>query len=152
MIKVALTKSTEILKKVIQVMKTKNGGVVILTSKSYATLEPEFKRNKIALKNFLFIDTIGNKESDNVLPVSIKNLTALSITITEAMQSFPPNKKNLILESPELLLIYNSLEVTKKFLSFTIAQMRQTKTNTTIIVSKSSDSQKILPFLQQSED
>jgi hypothetical protein len=107
-------------------------GIYITINKPYNTLIKYLKENKINTKNIFFIDAISRVVGGNIrmtkdclyIP-SPTQLTDLAIAMTQALESMKHKENKFIfLDSLSTLLIYNSFEVTAKFVHFIITRLR----------------------------
>lgn len=133
-------------------MKKNKGGVVILLNRPYNSFITDLKKAKLSVGGFLFIDTVGTEDSDNVICVPIKGLTALSISISEALQRLPSNKRKVIFDSLDAFLVYHDENTFIKFLIFIINNIRQIKADAYMLVAKASKDRKFYSILVQNSD
>lgn len=152
MIKLLIKPAGNITQALVSQMKEKKTGVVVLFTKPFRAIAPLLKRAGIDARNFVFIDTVGSEKDETIINVSISGLTALSITISEALQSLPREHRKIIFDSLNSLLTYHNPDVVKRFILFTFAQMRQVDVDTTIIIGDEKTEGGILPLMQQSAD
>ena len=107
-------------------------GIYITINKPYNTLIKYLKENGIDTKNIFFIDAISRvvggtiKMTKDCLYIpSPTQLTDLAIAMTQALESMKHKENKFIfLDSLSTLLIYNSFEVTSKFVHFIITRLR----------------------------
>jgi hypothetical protein len=107
-------------------------GIYITINKPYNTLIKYLKENKINTKNIFFIDAISRvvggtiKMTKDCLYIpSPTQLTDLAIAMTQAIESMKHKENKFIfLDSLSTLLIYNSFEVTAKFVHFIVTRLR----------------------------
>ena len=105
-------------------------GIYVTLNRPYASLTKILQRNDVNTDRIFFIDgttkIIGEtKKAENVFYVeSPQNLTALSVTITEAVEALPSKNKFLILDALTTLTIYNSTATVSRFLHFLTNRMR----------------------------
>lgn len=133
-------------------MKKNKGGVVVLLNRPYSSFITDLKKAKLNAKGFLFIDTVGTEDSDNVICVPIRGLTAISISISEALQRLPSNKRKVIFDSLEAFLVYHDENTFIKFLIFILNNIRQIKADAFILVTKASKEMKFYSILVQNSD
>jgi len=134
------------------VSKKKHDGVCVLMTRPYSAVSVALKKKKINLEKLFFIDTVGKSESKNVVSVSVENLTALSISIKEALQSFPKNHPFLIFDSISILALHNDVKLVTRFLLFIINKLREWKFDGCFIVDSSTTDASLLSILKQSVD
>jgi hypothetical protein len=107
-------------------------GIYITINKPYNTLVKYLKENDIDTKNIFFIDAISRvvggtikMTKDCLFIPSPTQLTDLAIAMTQAIESMKHRENKFIfLDSLSTLLIYNSFEVTAKFVHFIITRLR----------------------------
>jgi KaiC/GvpD/RAD55 family RecA-like ATPase len=148
-----IIKSTEkVTEALIDEMKEKKSGVVVLLTKPFSAIQSLLKKKGVDAKNFVFINTIGSEQTEGIINIPINGLTALSIAISEALQSLPKEHRRIIFDSLNSFLIYHKPEIVKRFILFTFAQMRQVGVDTTIVIGNEKTDGGILPLMQQSAD
>jgi len=105
----------------------------ITLSKGYDALTIFFKKNKIKLDNFFFVDSITKtvkmtKNTRDCIFVSSPNsLTELSLTITKVVKK--QKSKFIILDSLSTLLIYHKDDIVTKFAQGLINKFETTESN-----------------------
>lgn len=127
-------------------------GIYIALNSSHCDLVRKFKSAKINVNSLLFIDNVeegkGCGAKNAVFLGGSKSLTELSIAISEAAK----NKaiKFVFFDSVTTLLIYNTLDITEKFVHYFTNKMRNLDINLVIIVAiKEQKTNKLLPILSQ---
>jgi KaiC/GvpD/RAD55 family RecA-like ATPase len=122
------TVNFELLKYMVNEKKTP--GVYITVNKPYEVMKKRLEGVADA-RMVTFIDAVtrasGGKpeEEDGVLYIdSPKNLTDISIAISEAAQSIPQGKKFILFDTLSTLLLYNSAGTVARFVHFLIGRMR----------------------------
>ncbi|MFH1779532.1 MAG: hypothetical protein ABH803_00100 [Candidatus Micrarchaeota archaeon] len=104
-------------------------GVYITINKPHSVLCNLFKKNKVDCSSIFFIDCVSElihsdtSRSKNVVFVSPKNLTGISIAISELIKSIE-GRKYVFIDSLSTLLIYNSLGSLNKFSHFLTNRFR----------------------------
>lgn len=108
----------------------KQSGVYVTINKPQSVLVKTFTENKIDASKIFFVDCVSalvkedtSRRSENVVFVSPKNLTGISIAINELITAIP-GKKFVFLDSLSTLLIYNSLGSMEKFSHFLANRFR----------------------------
>ncbi len=114
--------------KLIKILRGAKGYTTIYvgTSKDTMQLQADFKRNKLDISRFFFIDCTSKQAQEKIKAPSnticIKNpgsLTEISLTISEVIKQIQ-GKKLLVVESLSSLLVYNSSILVSKFSNFLI--------------------------------
>lgn len=107
-------------------------GIYITVNKPYNLLTKYLQENGINTKNIFFIDAISRSvgeaprmtEECLFIP-SPTQLTDLAIALTQALEGMEHKENKFIfLDSLSTLLIYNSFEVTARFVHFLITRLR----------------------------
>ena len=105
-------------------------GVYVTVNKPYEVIKRRFE-DFVDTRMVIFIDAVtrasGGKprEEEGVLYIdSPKNLTDISIAISEAAQSIPEGKKFILFDTLSTLLLYNSAGTVARFTHFLIGRMR----------------------------
>ncbi len=117
----------------VQTMKSLKGRICYVTlNKTYNALTETFKKNKIPLKNVIFIDAITKTvrevetQTDNCFCVSSPGaLTELSLAITEFLKH---EFDYIIFDSITNMMIYEKKGAVEKFLSSLVIKIKATKT------------------------
>jgi KaiC/GvpD/RAD55 family RecA-like ATPase len=130
----------------------KASGVCVLLTKPYSVFELMLRKRGVNPKELFFIDTLAESEQDNVVHAASGNLTALSITINQALQSMPDKDKFLVFDSISTLAVHSSPNAVSKFALFLIEHIRQWKVNAVIIAAAESTDKELLSILKQSCD
>ena len=152
MITLIVTKSEKVQEAFLNSVKAfKNQGVCVLLTKSYSSVAGLLEKRGVKVSNFLFIDTLGSSELDNVVNVSQEDLTGLSISISEALQSLP-KKAGLIFDSFSTLAVKHDSKMVAKFARFLFQHLQAWETNAVIIVAKEGTDAELLAVLKQSAD
>src|SRR5574341_576478 len=124
-------------------------GVCLLITKPYSSVSVALKKKGVDATKLFFIDTLAEAEADNVVHVQPGNLTALSITINQALQTFPSGKKFLAIDSLSSLTVQSNLQSVRKFALFLLERVRKWNAETTIVVAKESTDAELLSILKQ---
>ena len=153
MINLYMTSSSGTNKKFLEVLKNVHkGGVVVITTKPYKSLESQMKAKGIDPSGTIFIDTVGKDSLKNVIISPIDNLTSLSITISETLNALGDRKKFIVFDSLTALTLYNSPETVSKFLIFIMNQFRQWNVDVYMIATEEGMDAKIMSVLKQNAD
>lgn len=151
MIKLILTKPEHLDKGFMESLK-KSGknSIVVLSSKPYSLIKDKLD-GACKGKKCLFFDTVSDSKSDNVVYLPAENLTALSIAINQAQQSFD-GKVALIFDSITNLSIKNDISILIKFFSFMLSRTREWNIDLVFVLSEEGIDEKILSIIKQSAD
>jgi KaiC/GvpD/RAD55 family RecA-like ATPase len=119
-----------------QILKLLTGrgfGIYITANQPYASLVEMLTENGVDIKNLFFVDCITKRvkespeEDENCIYIdSPKNLTDISISITEALEA-AEGEKFLFMDSLSTLLIYNPADVLARFSHFLISKIKLLK-------------------------
>ena len=152
MITLIVTKSEKMQEAFLNSVKNfKNQGVCVLLTKSYSAVAGLLEKKGVKVSNFLFIDTLGSSEQDNVVNISQEDLTGLSISISEALQSLP-KKAALVFDSFSTLTIKHEPKMVAKFARFLFQRLQAWETTAVIIVANESTDAELLAVLKQFAD
>ncbi len=127
-------------------------GVCLLLTKPYSAVKEALKKKGVNAEKIFFVDAVAESEEDNVVHVQPGNLTALSITISQTLQSLPSGKKFFIIDALSALTIQNSVQAVQKFSLFLLERLRKWDAETVIIVAKESTDAALLAILKQGAD
>lgn len=151
MIKLILSKPGNIDKDFISSMKgLKNNIISILSSKPYSMINE--KVNKVCKsKSCLFLDTVADSNLDEVVYLPAENLTALSIAINQAQQSFV-GKVTLVFDTVTNLSVKNDTSTLIKFFSFILSRSRDWGADLVFILPSEGVDEKLMSIIKQSSD
>jgi homospermidine synthase len=151
MVELLITDGENVKKQFLKTMGSSGKNLIaILSSKSYSVYKNDF--NKVCTgKNCLFIDTVMEEKDGDVIFIPPTNLTALSIAINQAQQSFS-GKVSIIFDSVSGLSVANNPQILIKFLLFIINKSRDWGSNVFIIVARDALPKDLLELLKQSTD
>ena len=105
--------------------------IYVTASKPYNWLKEHFQKEKVHLSNVLFIDMISKRakvetEADDCLFITSPGaLTELSIAVSEALENIKTEKKFIYFDNISSMLIYNSPEITARFMHVIIGKVRK---------------------------
>ncbi len=107
-------------------------GVYIAGSKPFPTIMKHLKRNKVDAKDIFFIDCISSIHNVNEtegdqfhLIGSLKELTALEISLEKTLANSPSNEIFIILDSISTLLIYHDEKTIERFIHGITTRIRE---------------------------
>ena len=151
MIRLILTKPENLHKGFMQSLK-KSGknSIVILSSKPYYLIKDQLKK-ACTKKKCLFFDTLSQSSEEDVLYLPAENLTALSIAINQAQQSFS-GKVTIIFDSITNLSIKNDVSILIKFFSFILYRTKDWDVDLVFVLSEEGIDEKLLSIIKQSAD
>ncbi len=119
-------------------------GVYVTLNKPLDALLAFFKKQKIDGKGFLFVDAITRMTNDEVLERSNfeyvdspKNLIDLSDAIEAGIKKIKSQKKFIIFDSVNTLIVYNKPTVVEKFVHSISGKMRAWKAKGFFTMTKS---------------
>jgi hypothetical protein len=124
--------------------------VGVLSSKSFAVYKSSLDK-ACHNKNCFFVDTVTEEDGENVVYIPSSNLTAISIAVNQAQQSFS-GKTSIIFDSISGLTVSNEQGVLIKFLLFLINKSRDWKADLILILPEDALEKKYLELLKQSSD
>jgi KaiC/GvpD/RAD55 family RecA-like ATPase len=127
-------------------------GICVLLTKPYATAQAALRKKGVNTGKLFFVDAVTDSEGENVVNIQPGNLTALSITINQALQSLPAGKKFLVFDSISNLAIQSGVAAVRKFALFLMERARKWGADVTIIVSKEGTDAELLAILKQGAD
>ena len=152
MIKLLLTKPEHLDKGFIDSLK-KSGknSIVVLSSKPYYLVKGQVNKACVG-KKCLFFDTLTESPADeDVVFLPGENLTALSIAINQAQQSFD-GKVTVIFDSITNLSIKNDISILIKFFSFILYRSRDWNIDLVFVLPEEGIDPKLLSIIKQSAD
>lgn len=155
MIRLLMSEPENVQKKFLKSLKEgcKNGsGVVVLTTGPFERVKRMFGKDKICQNKILFIDTVGEGSNPMTINASNSNLSALSMTIIEALQAMNSKKRFLVFDSITPLLEYNSSKSLCRFFMFLLGKLEEWDVDADIIVTKDRASMEIVPIIGESVD
>jgi hypothetical protein len=129
---------------------SKMNTLCVLSSKSLILLGTKMK-NACAGKKCFFIDTINEAEKTDTIHIAPENLTALSIAINQAQQSFS-DKPTIVFDSISGLAVRNDPKVLIKFLLFLIKKSSEWGSNITFILPEKTMPEDFVAVLSSSVD
>lgn len=119
-------------------------GVYVTLNKPLASLLEFLKKQKVDGKKFLFVDAITKMTSDSVLEESNfeyvdspKSLIDLSDAIETGIKKIKSEKKFVIFDSVNTLLVYNKPTIVEKFVHSIAGKMRAWKVKGFFAMTKS---------------
>jgi len=124
--------------------------VSVLSLKSFAVYKSNLDK-ACSSRNCFFIDTVTEEYNDNVVYVPASNLTAISIAINQAQQSFS-GKTSVIFDSISGLGVNNDQAILMKFLLFLIRKSRDWGSELVLILPEEALEKKYVELLKQSCD
>ena len=131
-------------------------GVYITLNKPFETMQEIFTKNKIDKRLIIFIDAVTKtaggktKKTKNCLFIgSPENLSDISLAMDQAVRALSAKEKFVFFDSLSTLLLYNSIEVTARFIHFIASKMRVWKVKGIIIsLQKEKDKELINELMQ----
>jgi archaellum biogenesis ATPase FlaH len=151
MIKLLITNSEKASTLFVNEMKaSKRDTLGVLSSKSLVILEAKIKP-ACKGKTCFFIDTINEEEKENAIYIPQANLTALSIAINQAQQSFN-GKSTIIFDSISGLAVRNDPKTLIKFFLFLIKKSSDWNADITFILSEKTMPEDFIAVLSSSVD
>ncbi|MBU2559428.1 hypothetical protein KKA03_00860 [archaeon] len=105
-------------------------GVYITVNKPYTVMKKQLE-GIVDTKRIIFIDAVSKARGDKqveegvLLIDSPKNLTDISIAISEAANSIPEARKFILFDTLSTLLLYNSAGTVARFTHYLVGRMRE---------------------------
>lgn len=136
--------------------KKKIPGVYVSLNKPITVLYDSLKKKKVDTDMLVFIDAVSkmsnisihNQENCFYLR-SPKDLSDISIAISEALNSIKQKKKFLIFDSLNTLLLYSDEDLIARFFHFVLGKIRSTDINGFIVSIKKGMSNKLITEISQ---
>lgn len=133
------------------VKKAGKNAIVVLSSKPFYSMKEKLD-SACKGKSCLFLDTISESgATDQMVYVPGENLTALSIAINQAQQSFN-GKVTVVFDSITNLSIKNDVSMLIKFFSFILFRARDWGVDLVFVLPQEGVDEKLLSVLKQSAD
>jgi hypothetical protein len=152
MVKLIMTSGEKVKDVFLNEVKHSSGSILtVLSSKSFGAYKSILDKVCSAKKGCLVIDTVTEELVDNVVYVPASNLTALSIAINQAQQSFD-GKATVIFDSISGLTVTNNPGILIKFLLFIIQKSRDWGAELILILPEDALEKKYVELLKQSCD
>lgn len=152
MIKLILTKPEHLSKSFLDTLKKSGKNTIaILSSKPFYLVKEQVTKACIG-KQCLFFDTLAKTNEENVVFLPGENLTALSIAINQAQQSFSGGKVTVIFDSITNLLIKNDINTLIKFFSFILSRTEDWHLDLIFVLPEEGLDAKLLSIIKQSAD
>jgi archaellum biogenesis ATPase FlaH len=150
-----VVKSEDISKTLSQSIKQKQQegmqGIVVLLSKPYKTCEPLLEKAGVKTSQCLFIDTFAEEASQNIIPCSAEALSSLSIIIAEIFQTIRSEKRFIVFDAIDSLLLHNAPGTIAKFLLFQLKRFQDWNVDAVFIATENLKKE-VLSFIEQSVD
>lgn len=151
MIKLVLSKPENSFKDFTNAVKgVKSNALIILASKPYSFVKNNAK-TICSSKKCLFLDAVAQSSQENVVSISAENLTALSIAINQAQQSFD-GKVTIVFDSVTNLSIKNDEGTLIKFFSFILSRSRDWNTDLVFVLPREGVDERLMSIIKQSSD
>lgn len=151
MIKLILCKPEKLEQSFILLVRSlKNSGIIVLASKPHHLVGNKIER-ACGVHSCLFLDTISESDSEKVIYLPAENLTALSIAINQAQQSFS-GKVTVVFDSITNLSIKNDVSVLMKFFSFLLTRVREWGVDLVLVLPREGIDEGLLSIIKQSAD
>lgn len=151
MIKLVLSKSEKLDSSFVDSIRKSGSNVIaVLSLKPYYQLKQKINP---ACKNkkCLFFDTISKPLDSEVIYLPGENLTALSIAINQAQQSFN-GKVTVLFDSITSLSIKNDVSTLIKFFSFLFYKSRDWNSDLVLVLPNEGVDESLLSIIKQSAD
>jgi len=126
-------------------------GVVVLLSRPANFVKAALKKSKVDFSKFIFIDTVLKSDGEDVVYVDKSGLTALSISIREALNEMS-GKRFVLFDAFSTLLIANSSDSLCKFALFIYGMARQLNIDLVVISGDGNGNQNLIRVLKQGAD
>lgn len=133
----------------------KLSGAYITVNKPYTVMKKRLE-GVVDTRKIIFIDAVtkavsdGRVEEEGVLFIdSPKNLTDISIAISEAANSIPDERKFILFDTLSTLLLYNSAGTVARFTHFLIGRMRSWEAEGVLLSLEKEEGEKIISQISQ---
>lgn len=123
-------------------------GICVLLSKSSETYKPLLRKAGVNVDNILFIDTVSDSDDKNVINMAGGGLTALALTLREALSGFP-EARFVIFESFSSLTLNHSIDSVSQFARFMFSRLNELDVEGIVIVGKAASDAKLVGVLKQ---
>lgn len=131
-------------------------GVYVTLNKPAEVLEKKFQKDSIDTRLIIFIDCFSRTGDDqirrekNILYIgSPERLSDISVSIDQAINAIPSDKKFIVFDSLSTLLIYNKSGTVARFVHFLSTKMRTLKVKGIILSMEKEQEKDLLNDLSQ---
>ncbi|MCJ7479394.1 MAG: hypothetical protein MUP63_04425 [Candidatus Nanohaloarchaeota archaeon QJJ-7] len=131
-------------------------GVYITINKPYGTIRNVLEEHSVETDKMFFVDAVSQEvgedtvEDDHVVFLdSPKDLTGLSIVVSEAVDSMPDGEKFVFLDSLTTLTVYNEMDTVSQFAHFLTGKMRKWNVSGVIISMEEEMDDKLISQIRQ---
>lgn len=126
-------------------------GVVVLLSRPSSAVKSVLKKSKIDFSKFIFVDTVLKSNDEDVVYVDKSSLTALSITIREALNEMS-GKRFVLFDAFSTLLIANSSDSLCRFALYVYGMARQLDVDLVVLANGENGDANLNRVLKQGAD
>ncbi|MBS3124859.1 hypothetical protein J4211_01230 [Candidatus Woesearchaeota archaeon] len=127
-------------------------GICVLLMRKYDEMVRLLAKKNIKSDGFLFVDGCSSPDETNMIHTSLDNLTLMSITINEAIQALPKERRFVAFDAFGTLALYNAPRVVAKFAFFLNQQVRELGMDCVWIVAREGLDPELLATLKQCAD
>lgn len=127
-------------------------GICVLLMRKYEEIARLLEKKNIDKAGFLFVDGCSSPDETKMIHTSLDDLTLMSITLSEAIQALPPERRFVAFDAFGTLALYNSPRVVAKFAFFLNQQVRELEIDCILVVAKEGIDPELLATLKQCAD
>lgn len=131
-------------------------GIYVTFNRPYENLTLNLANEKIDLERLYFLDLItnttgkrGERTENCIFLPSPKNLTELSIALTQLIERMEQKNRFIFMDSLSTMLIYNSAGTVAQFTHFLVSKMRLWKVGMILVSLEKETDQKLIQDLSQ---
>jgi KaiC/GvpD/RAD55 family RecA-like ATPase len=129
-------------------------GVYITVNKPYSVMKKQLE-GVVDTRKIIFIDAVTKAASDKKLDEGVllidspKNLTDISIAISEATNSIPEARKFILFDTLSTLLLYNSAGTVARFTHYLVGRMREWEAEGILLSLEKEEGEDIISQISQ---
>ncbi|MFH1751276.1 MAG: ATPase domain-containing protein [Candidatus Micrarchaeota archaeon] len=131
-------------------------GIYVTFNRPYESLITILKKERLDVGRLYFLDLItnttgkrGERTENCIFLPSPKNLTELSIALTQLIERMEQRNRFIFMDSLSTMLIYNSAGTVAQFTHFLVSKMRLWKVGMVIVSLEKETDQKLIDDLSQ---
>jgi len=127
-------------------------GICVLLMRKYEEMVKILDKKNIKSDGFLFVDGCSSPDETRMIHTSLDNLTLMSITLNEALQALPKERRFVAFDAFGTLALYNTPRVVAKFASFLNQHVRELGVDCILVVAREGLDPELLATLKQCAD
>ncbi|HLC47882.1 MAG TPA: ATPase domain-containing protein [Candidatus Norongarragalinales archaeon] len=131
-------------------------GIYVTFNRPYESLTQVLKKEKLDVGRLYFLDLItqtsgkrGERTENCIFLPSPKNLTELSIALTQLVERMEQKNRFIFMDSLSTMLIYNSAGTVAQFTHFLVSKMRLWKVGMILVSLEKETDKKLIDDLSQ---